>query len=54
MAIEHAVLGYGDSEIEIVDHGWINFSLLEPSIGCHGSKNDSVFVGKASLPTAKR
>jgi hypothetical protein len=54
VAIKEPVLGYGNSKIEIVDYGGIDFPLFEPSVGRHGSKNDGIFVGKTSLPTAKR
>jgi hypothetical protein len=54
MAVEEPMLGYGNSKIEIVDHGGIDFPLFEPPIGCHCSKNDGIFIGETSLPATKR
>jgi hypothetical protein len=54
MAIKEPVLGYGNSKIEIVDHGGIDFPMFEPSVGCLGCKNDGIFIGKTSLPATKR
>jgi hypothetical protein len=53
MAIENVMLGDGNSKIEIVDHGRINFPILEPSVGRRCSKRDRIFIGKTSLPAAK-
>jgi hypothetical protein len=54
MAIKHAVLGNGNSVVEIVDNGRIQFSLFELPVGGRRSKGDSIFIGKASLPAAER
>jgi hypothetical protein len=48
------MLSNSDPVVEIVNYGWIDFSVFEPPIGCICSKDDRIFIRKACLPTAKR
>jgi hypothetical protein len=54
MAVEEMMLRYGNSKIEIVDHGRIKLSTLEPPVGGRCPKRDSILIGKTPLPTTKR
>jgi hypothetical protein len=53
MAIENVMLRYGNSKIEIVDHGRIKFPALEPPVGRRRSKRNGILIGKTPLPTTK-
>src|SRR3989339_1377074 len=54
VAVEQIALGDGDPEIEIVNHGGIDFPLFKPPVSRRSCKYDGVFIGKTTLPAAKR